>query len=236
MIMEEQHTRLPVYRDSIDDVIGVIHTKDLARNAVEKGSIKDWRKMIRPIVFVNEGMTGERLLAVLRENKTQQAMVMDEFGGVAGLVTLEDVLTHVFGQIDDEFSERSSNPQVVDNGLVRLPGRLRLDEAEEWIHVMWEGVSTTVGGFIIERLGHIPAVGEESTIDGVDISVESVEGHVVTSVLARPVPVTDQGGPFGRRPNGRRPNGRRPNGRRPNGRRSNGRRPNGRGGAGGAER
>lgn len=210
VLMEEQHTRLPVYRGSIDDVIGVIHTKDVARNAVEKGSIKDWRKMIRPIVFVNEGMTGERLLAVLREKKTQQAMVMDEFGGVAGLVTLENILTHVFGQIDDEFSQKSSDPQVVGDGLVRLPGRLRLDEVEEWIHVAWTGVSTTVGGFVTERMGHIPAVGEESTIDGVEIRVESVEDHVVTSVLARPVPVADQVDPHGRRPNGRRANGRRP--------------------------
>jgi CBS domain containing-hemolysin-like protein len=95
---------LPVYRGHIDAVVGIIHTKDLARHAVESDGIEDWRRLIRPLFFVNEGMTADRMLALFREKRTQQAVVMDEFGGVAGLVTLEDVLTHVFGEVEDEFS------------------------------------------------------------------------------------------------------------------------------------
>ena len=193
-IVEGRHTRMPVYRNTIDEVVGVIHTKDLARHAVEKGSVKEWRKLIRPINFVNEGMTADRLLALLREKKTQQAMVMDEFGGVEGLVTLEDVLTHVLGEVGDESSVGVENPQILPDGLVRLPGRLRLDEAAEWTRIMWQGSSTTVGGFITERLGHLPVVGETTEIDGVHVEVESVEKHVVTSVLARPVAVGGQEG------------------------------------------
>ena len=185
-IIEGRHTRMPVYRNTIDDVVGVIHTKDLARHAVEKGSVKEWRKLIRPISFVNEGMTADRLLAVLREKKTQQAMVMDEFGGVEGLVTLEDVLTHVLGEVEDESSVGVENPQRLPDGVVRLPGRLRLDEAADWTKILWKGTSTTVGGLITERLGHLPVVGETAEIDGVHVEVESVENHVVTSVLARP--------------------------------------------------
>jgi CBS domain containing-hemolysin-like protein len=116
-------------------------------------------------------------------------MVMDEFGGVAGLVTLEDVLTHVLGEVGDEFSEAIEDARRLPDGSVRLPGRLRLDEAEIWIHAPWRGVSTTVGGFVTERLGHLPEVGECAEIDGVRIEVEAVENHVVTSVLAQPRPV-----------------------------------------------
>jgi CBS domain containing-hemolysin-like protein len=186
LVIDGGHTRMPVYHGSIDDVIGVIHTKDLARHAVEKGAIKDWLKLIRPMFFVNQGMTADRLLATMREKKTMQAMVMDEFGGVAGLVTLEDVLTHVFGEVGDEFSASSQTPQRLPDGMVRLPGRLRLDAVSKWIGKTWTGSSTTVGGFITESVGHLPEVGEDLVIEGIELQVESVENHVVTSVLARP--------------------------------------------------
>lgn len=186
LVIDGGHTRLPVYHGSIDDVVGVIHTKDLARHAVEKAAIKDWRKLIRPVFFVNQGMTADRLLATLREKKTTQAMVMDEFGGVAGLVTLEDVLTHVFGEVGDEFSASLQHPQRLPDGMVRIPGRLRLDEAVEWVGATWTGSSTTVGGFVAEKVGHLPTVGEELTVDGVEIRVETVDNHVVTSIVVRP--------------------------------------------------
>ncbi len=186
LVIDGGHTRMPVYHGSIDDVIGVIHTKDLARHAVEKGAIKDWLKLIRPMFFVNQGMTADRLLATMREKKTMQAMVMDEFGGVAGLVTLEDVLTHVFGEVGDEFSASSQTPQRLPDGMVRLPGRLRLDAVSEWIGETWTGSSTTVGGFITESVGYLPEVGEDLVIEGIELQIESVENHVVTSVLARP--------------------------------------------------
>jgi magnesium and cobalt exporter, CNNM family len=191
LVIDGGHTRMPVYHGSIDDVVGVIHTKDLARHAVEKGAIKEWAKLVRPMSFVNEGMTADRLLATLREKKTTQAMVMDEFGGVAGLVTLEDVLTHVFGEVGDEFSASSQHPQRLPDGLIRLPGRLRLEEVEEWVGTTWTGSSTTLGGFVAERAGHLPSVGERLTIEGAEVRVESVENHVVTSVLVRPAPKSE---------------------------------------------
>jgi putative hemolysin len=111
-ILDGRYTRLPVYRGHIDAVVGIIHTKDLARHAVESDGIEDWRRLIRPLFFVNEGMTADRILALFREKRTQQAVVMDEFGGVAGLVTLEDVLTHVFGEVEDEFSGSDGSAQA----------------------------------------------------------------------------------------------------------------------------
>ncbi|MCA8958611.1 MAG: HlyC/CorC family transporter [Planctomycetes bacterium] len=187
VMLRGSYTRLPVYREDLDGILGVIHTKDLARHAVETGSIKDWRRLVRPIAFVYEGMMADRLLATLRAKRTMQAIVMDEFGGVAGLVTLEDVLRHVFGEVGDEFSGPEEQPQRLADGRVRLPGRLRLDEVEDWVGVAWQGVSTTVNGFITEHLGQLPSPGQTVDVFGVEVEIEAVEKNVIQSVLARPI-------------------------------------------------
>lgn len=190
-ILDGRYTRLPVYRGVIDEMVGVIHTKDLARHAVENDGIEDWRKLIRPLFFVNEGMTADRMLAMFRAKRTQQAVVMDEFGGVAGMVTLEDVLTHVFGEVEDEFSEASLTPERLPDGRLRLRGRMRLDECEDWIGTEWRGQSNTVSGLITEHLGHLPEIGMKVLIEGVEVVVEEVSNHIVTSVIATPIPMDD---------------------------------------------
>jgi len=128
-------------------------------------------------------MTLDRVLARLRERQTQQAIVMDEFGGVAGLVTLEDVLTHVFGEVGDEFSDQQTQPERLSDGRLRLPGSLRLDEVPDFLGTTWNGTAKTVGGHVTEVLGHLPTAGEKLTLEGVPVEVESVEHHVVMSVL-----------------------------------------------------
>ncbi len=185
-ILEGRHTRLPVYRNDIDNIVGILHTRDLARAMVADGGLEGWRQLVRPVLFVSEGMTLDRLLARLRERQTQQAIVMDEFGGVAGLVTLEDVLTHVFGEVGDEFSDHDDQPEQLDDGRVRLPGSLRLDEVEDVLGSSWNGTAKTVGGHVTQMLGHLPEAGETLTLQGVRVEVESVDNHVVTSVLVSP--------------------------------------------------
>ncbi len=182
-ILEGRHTRLPVYRNDIDHVVGILHTKDLARGMVADGGLEGWRQQVRPVLFVSEGMTLDRVLARLRERQTQQAIVMDEFGGVAGLVTLEDVLTHVFGEVGDEFSDQQTQPERLSDGRLRLPGSLRLDEVPDFLGTTWNGTAKTVGGHVTEVLGHLPTAGEKLTLEGVPVEVESVEHHVVMSVL-----------------------------------------------------
>lgn len=182
-ILEGRHTRLPVYRESIDNIVGILHTKDLAMGMVADGGLEGWRQHVRKVLFVSEGMTLDRLLARLRERQTQQAIVMDEFGGVAGLVTLEDVLTHVFGEVGDEFSDQDTKPERLADGRMRLPGSLRLDEVPDFLGTKWSGTAKTVGGHVTEMLGHLPAVGETLTLEGVPVEIENVEQHVVTSVL-----------------------------------------------------
>lgn len=180
------YTRLPVYRGDIDHVEGLLHTKDLFRGYLDSGRVRSIRELMRPILMVHESVTADRLLTLMRERRSHAAIVMDEFGGVAGLVTLDDVLTEVMGEIADEFRVNEPRPEKLDDGRVRLPGWLRLDEAEPWIGMLWEGEADTVGGRVMEELGHVPRTGETVDIDGVRVEVESVSGHAVASILATP--------------------------------------------------
>ncbi len=186
-VINEPYTHLPVYRGSPDNVIGMLHTKDLARHYVQHGRIERIEPLLRPVVTVPDSVRADGLLAILREERSQQALVIDEFGGVAGLVTLEDVLAEVFGGIADEFKGAEPEPERVPDGRVRLPGQMHLEEAEPWLGVLWEGDAETVGGRITEVLGHVPAPGEHAVIDGVEVEVERVAHNAVVSMLARPL-------------------------------------------------
>ncbi|HEX3035754.1 MAG TPA: hemolysin family protein [Thermodesulfobacteriota bacterium] len=185
-VANSPYTRLPVYRDSTDNVIGMLHTKDLAVRYAEQGSITSIEEVMRPVTVISENVTADRLLTILRERRSHQGIVVDEFGRVAGLVTLEDVLAKVLGEVTDEFKTGQPKPERLPDGRVRLPGLMRLDEAESWIGVRWQGKSNTIGGQVVEALGYIPAAGERVTINGVDVEVEKVANRTVAYVLVTP--------------------------------------------------
>jgi putative hemolysin len=190
---EGPYTRVPVYRDSLDNVIGIIHAKDLMLRYFSPSGLTALDEVMRTPVFVPENVSAERLLTTLREERSHQALVVDEYGGVEGLVTLEDVLTELLGEIGDEFKADQPEPEMLPDGRVRLPGLLHLDGVEHWTGISWVGDAATVGGYVTEVLGHIPAVGECTTIDGVGVEVERMENHAVLSVLITPVaPATEE--------------------------------------------
>ncbi|HEX2187021.1 MAG TPA: hemolysin family protein, partial [Chloroflexota bacterium] len=160
LVAESPYTRLPVYRGDIDHVLGVLHTRDLFTRGLSGTPLSSIEPLIRPILTVPETVTAEQLLARMREHKTHQAVLLDEFGGVSGLVTLDDVLTEVMGEVGDELKGDEPGPETLPDGSVRLPGWLRLDDAEAWIGVYLDGESDTLGGRVTEELGHVPAIGE----------------------------------------------------------------------------
>jgi len=185
-VAESPYTRLPVYDGDIDHIVGVLHTRDLFTRGLSGPGLESIRPLLRPILTVPDSITAEALLARMREARTHQALLLDEFGGVSGLVTLDDVLTEVMGGVGDELKGDDPAPERLPDGRVRLPGFMRVDEVEPWVGAYLDGESDTLGGRVTEELGHIPSPGERVTIEGVELEVEAVDNHAVTSVLATP--------------------------------------------------
>lgn len=191
-ISEGPYTRLPVFQDSLDNIIGIVHIKDFTLYYLQHGELPKLPQILRPAVFVPETITADRLLTILRDQHSHQALVVDEYGGIEGLITLEDVLTELLGEVGDEFKLEAPEAVRLPDGRVRLAGLLLRDEAAAWTNRIWEGDADTVGGYITEVLGHIPAVGEQLVIDEVLVEVERIENHAVKSLLVTPAPPLDE--------------------------------------------
>jgi putative hemolysin len=187
LVADTPHTRLPLYRESIDNVIGLLHTRDLVLHYLERGAAGSLEEIMRPVLTVFETITADRLLSLMRERRRQYAVIIDEFGATSGIVTLTDVLEELLGKVADERKRREPQPQRLPDGRIRLPGAMRLNEAEPWIGVVWLGEADTVGGHVLGVLGSVPSGGEQVVIDGIQVEVERVSGHAIASVLVRPL-------------------------------------------------
>lgn len=185
-VVESPYTRLPVYRGSPDQVVGILHTKDLALHVGQIGPAYPIETLLRPVVAIPENVTGDRILATMRERHTHQLMVLDQYGGLAGLVTLEDVLAEMLGDMGDELKGHGPSAERLDDGRLRLPALMRVDEAAPWVRVDWPGEATTVGGQVLEAFGRLPKIGERTLIGGVAFEVERMTGHAIVSVLVDP--------------------------------------------------
>lgn len=185
IVAQSPYSRLPVYRDSIDNIVGMLHTKDLVRWLVSDGGEVTLSAVIRPIASVLESVTVDRVLRELRERRSHQALVVDEFGGTAGLLTLEDVLSELFGQVGDEFKVGEPVPERLGEGVVRLPGALSVDDAAILLDTSFDTEAATIGGLVTEALGHLPVPGERATTGGVEFTVEQVVNRAIETVIAR---------------------------------------------------
>src|SRR6187397_2008276 len=156
IVAQSPYSRLPVYRNSLDNIVGMVHTKDLVRWLVSDGSNGSLTTLIRPITSVHESVTADRILRQLRERRSHQALVVDEFGGTAGLLTLEDVLSEVLGDVGDEFKAGDPVPEKLPDGRIRVPGSMTVDDAATLLRTTWETDATTLGGLVTAALGHLP--------------------------------------------------------------------------------
>lgn len=186
--IESPYTRAPVYRGHIDDVVGLIQTKDVAALYARTGGAAGWTALVKPLTKVPSSLTADRLVAELRRRQARLALVLDEYGGVDGIVTLEDILHELVGEVADEFKSVDA-PQLLPDGRIRLPGALRLDDAAAWLGVDWaDDEADTVGGRVVVALGTVPSGGERLTIDGVEVEVERTDGPAIASIVVRPRP------------------------------------------------
>lgn len=193
-LLTSSYSRLPVYEKSVDNIVGVVHLKDVVSTYVKTGKMPGVRSIMRPVVTVPETMMADELLRVFHESHTQLAIVSDEFGGVAGLVTLGDVLEEVLGEVSaDPNGNGHREPERLPDGRVRLPGLWLLDDVEPWIGVRWESEANTVAGHVMHRLGRLPVAGTVEEIDGVRVEIEEIALSTIASVLVTPAPPAGDG-------------------------------------------
>jgi CBS domain containing-hemolysin-like protein len=187
------YSRLPVYRGSLDNIVGVLHTKDLVRWLVRgRGADVTLASLSRPISAVHESVTADRVLRHMRERRSHQALVVDEFGGTAGLVALEDLLEELVGEIADEYDEPERLVQRVDARTYRVAGKLPIDQlrALTGLKISDEDYDT-VGGWVLDLFGRVPRKAERLEAPDFAVTVEKVERTRVVEVLVtlrRPAP------------------------------------------------
>ncbi len=183
------HSRFPVRGDSDDDVLGSVHIKDLLQVAPEDRSSTTVSELLTEPMVVPESDLIRRLLSQFRRERRTFAIVVDEYGGVAGIVTVEDLVEELVGEIEDEFDRDVARVRRIGAGRFTVAGTLRADRTDEVIGLeLPEGDYETVAGFVIERLGHIPAEGESVEHDGWELTVTRVEGVRVAELRIRRLP------------------------------------------------
>lgn len=182
-VCEARYSRYPIYERSLDQIIGVLHIKDLARHRVKENMPFDLREFAsrRPVPYVPDTVTLDELLVRFRQERIPLAVVVDEFGGTAGIITLEDLVEEVVGEIHDEYDEEESAPfEQLDERTLRVQGSLLLDELNQHFDIDIDHPEVnTVGGLIMTVLGRIPEPGDTMEEDGVQFTVEEVQGMAV---------------------------------------------------------
>jgi putative hemolysin len=191
LVATSPYSRLPVYRGTMDDVIGILHTKDVVMRFVDDRQGKSVMSLLRPLERVHASITADRLLTYMRERRIHQALVLGEGGRVEGMITLEDVVAELIGGVSDEFKGATARAVLLADGGVRLPGAMRVEQAAQVLGAAWRAPGETIGAYITRELGGPPAPGEHVTVGGVDILVEAVEDGMVSSALVVPPAQTD---------------------------------------------
>ena len=188
-VIEAAHSRFPVFEGSRDNVIGILLAKDLLRHVTEKDfQVRDW---LRPAVFIPESKRLSVLLRDFKDNRNHLAVVVDEYSGIAGIITIEDVLEQIVGDIEDEhdIDEEADNIISLDNGDIRVKGITELEQLNEALGTKFavEDIET-VAGLVVQHLGRVPKVGELITIDGVEFEVQRADPRQIHILLARQLP------------------------------------------------
>ena len=185
--VESGHSRIPLYEGSIDKIAGVLHIRDLLR-ALRTGEPTSARGLIKPPFLVPETKTLDQLLRELQRRFQQVAIVVDEHGGTAGMVTVEDLVEEIVGEIADEHEALAAELEPLGQGRYRLEGKARLELLEEMFDVGFEDAEVeTVGGLVLSVLGRVPKAGDTVETGGLRFLVESMEERRVQSVIVEVV-------------------------------------------------
>ena len=195
VVMSAGYSRIPVYEQGIDDIAGIVYAKDLMRAVRESRGDEPVRNLVRPARFVPETKRVAELMPEMQREKSHMAIVVDEYGGTAGLVTLEDLIEELVGEIVDEYDVEEAPVEPLPDGAVRVNARMPIDELNDLLQAEFpEGDWDTVGGLIFNLLGHVPTEGESVDYDGHRLRAEKVQGRRIGRVrISRVAPPSTEG-------------------------------------------
>lgn len=187
-ILEFGHSRLPIYQENRDNIVGIVYAKDLLREAMHPENLKKpVSKIMRQAFFVPETKNALEVLNEFKARKTHMAIIIDEYGGTSGLITIEDVLEEIVGDIEDEHdAPKQADIIVMDDGSARLSGRAYLEDINEALSLELESDEVeTIGGLLSHIAGRLPLPGEQIQLAGKLFVVESSDNRQVHTVLVR---------------------------------------------------
>jgi magnesium and cobalt transporter len=186
IIIDSGHSRIPIYQDSIDNIVGTLHAKDLL--SFWGSDDMEIRNTMRPPYFIPETKKISEVLKDLRDNKSHMAIVIDEYGGTAGILTLEDIIEEIIGEVMDEYDSEQQLIIEHDDGSISVNARLEAGKLEDFLQVdLPEGDFESVGGFIISLIGKVPEVNEKVLYDGLEIVIEAATSRKIDRVRIRKI-------------------------------------------------
>jgi putative hemolysin len=187
VVLRSGHSRIPVYDETVDQTLGVLYAKELLRVYRDGGQTASLRELLRPAYFVPEAKHVDELLTEMQSQRIHIAIVVDEYGGVAGLVTLEDIVEEILGEIQDEYDQGEESPfQILENGDYLFLGKIDLDDFNDTMgSQLPREEADTLGGYIYRQLGSVPIVGETVQQDNLLLIVEQVSARRIRKVRAR---------------------------------------------------
>jgi magnesium and cobalt exporter, CNNM family len=182
------YSRLPAFGEGPDDILGLVYLKDIIRRTRENGGAHGTlRELVRPAVFVPEQKRVAELLREMQQDKFHMAVVIDEYGGTAGLVTLEDLLEEIVGEIVDEYDVEAPRVERLPDGGLRVAGGTPIDEVNELLEIELPDTDwDTVGGLMFNLLGHVPIEGEAVDFQGLEFRAERVQGRRILTIRITP--------------------------------------------------
>jgi CBS domain containing-hemolysin-like protein len=193
LILKEGHSRIPMYKENVDNIVGVLYARDLLEYMRKKEPKPPLREMIRPALFVPETKRVSELLRELQRKKIHMAIVVDEYGSTAGLATIEDLLEEIVGEIYDEYDLEEKMFEPISQDKVRVDARMSIDEINERVGVDLSNTDVdTVGGLIFELTGRVPKEGEEVKLKNLNFKVEKVTGRRISKVLITKLPPEEE--------------------------------------------
>ncbi|RIZ59336.1 HlyC/CorC family transporter [Paraclostridium bifermentans] len=183
LFKEEQFSRMPVYEESADDIIGIVNIKDIIFLEEEEIANFDIRNYVREAFFTYEFKKITELLEEMKKDKSQMAIVVDEYGGTAGLITIEDLVEEIVGEIEDEYDEDESDIEVIKEDEYIIDGSKKISEVNELIGTNLESEEfDSIGGFIIGHLKRLPEEHEVIEVDGVKLCIESLDKNRIKKI------------------------------------------------------